>query len=112
MHAFHEYLAKQLDRHLKSRRVVCWYDVNDEFGPFLEELSPGREEGKVRIGDLDARVVRYEGSFFALRAKVEPWVAVDRPNPLLIYIPGVARDRKRSVLMELEKAGRAYEPAL
>ena len=39
-------------------------------------------------------------------------MAVDRPEPLLIYMPGVERDRKGSVLMELELAGDCYEPQL
>ena len=39
-------------------------------------------------------------------------MAVNRPEPLLIYIPGVERDRRCSVLMELELAGNCYEPQL
>ena len=39
-------------------------------------------------------------------------MAVDRPEPLLIYVSGVERDRKGSVLMELELAGDCYEPQL
>jgi hypothetical protein len=35
---------------------------------------------------------------------------VDRPEPLLIYVPGVRRDEKGSVLMEL--GGGCYEPQL
>ena len=67
---------------------------------------------QVCVGDLAAGLVRYRGSFFAIRAEVEPLVAVDRPEPLLIYVPGVERDGKSSVLMELEKAGDCYAPQL
>jgi len=39
-------------------------------------------------------------------------VAVDNPDPLLVYVPGIERDLKASVLMELEKAGECYQPQL
>ena len=115
MHALHEYLTDRLQEMLQKRRVVVWYDTNEEFGPYLDELPEAEVEGgipAVRIGDLGVRLVRFEGSFFAIRAAVEPLVSVDLPDPLLIYIPGVTRDRTGSVLMELEKAGECYEPQL
>ena len=45
-------------------------------------------------------------------ALVEPIVAADKPEPVILYLPGVARDRVGSVLMELERAGTCYEPQL
>ena len=57
-------------------------------------------------------VARHEGSFFALRNAVEPIADLDKPEPLIIYLPGIDRDRQTSVLMELEKGGTAYEPQL
>ena len=67
---------------------------------------------RVRVGERPTVLVRYEGSFFGLRAAVEPIVAQDRPEALLVYLPGVSRDRQGSVLMELEKGGTCYEPQL
>ena len=64
------------------------------------------------VSDVSAKLLEYAGSFFAIRAAAEPHVSMDRPEPLLIYIPGVERDRKASVLMELELAGDCYEPRL
>ena len=66
----------------------------------------------VFVRDRQTLVARYEGSFFAVRAAVESTVAEDEPDPLLIYVPGVARDQNDSVLMELEKGGTRYEPQL
>jgi PglZ domain len=115
MHAFHNYLAGQLDRMLREDRVVVLYDSRCEFGPFLDELQivgPGLGDlPRIAVHDTLAHLARYEGSFFALRAAIEPVVAADRPDPLLIYVPGVDRDRLGSVLMELECAGTVFGEA-
>ena len=116
MHPLHEYLARQLSELLTKRRVVVFYDPRREFTPFMEELDAGDSstEGvhQINIGKLQASLVRYHGSFFAIRAQIEPLVAVDLPEPLLIYVPGADRDRRGSVLVELELAGDCYEPQL
>ena len=57
-------------------------------------------------------VARHEDSFFALRSAVEPIADLDKPEPLIVYLPGVDRDRQTSILMELEKSGAAYEPQM
>src|SRR5205814_6160302 len=57
-------------------------------------------------------LVEYAGSMFELRAVVEPHVSGDIPDSVVIYLPGCERDRRASVLMELEKAGECYEPQL
>jgi hypothetical protein len=117
-HPFHRYLSQNLSELLKKRAVVVFYDPRREFAPFVNELEVGPSDTSTRgipqaqVGDLSASLVRYEGSFFAIRAQVEPLVAVDHPEPLLIYVPGVERDRKGSVLMELELGGDCYEPQL
>src|SRR5205814_3127164 len=43
---------------------------------------------------------------------VEPHVSGDTPGSVVVYVPGVPRDRRASVLMELEKAGATWEPQL
>jgi hypothetical protein len=111
MNAFQQYLAHQLDEHLKKCRIVVWYDPNAEFDPFIAEL-PDATDGSVQIGSQRVQLARYAGSFFGLRLEVEGHIAGVLPDPLLIYLPGVTRDRMHSVLMELEKAGSCYEPQL
>src|SRR5260221_5346965 len=49
---------------------------------------------------------------FELRSIVEPYVCGDAPECVVLYLPGCERDRRGSVLMELEKAGECYEPQL
>ncbi len=118
-HAFHRYLCRQLGERLLERRVVIFYDPRREFEPFfdeLEEAGPGLG-GLPRVlldsqPDPTAHLARFDGTFFGLRAAVEPIAELDQPEFLIVYLPGVTRDRKGSVLMELEKGGTCYEPQL
>ena len=117
MHLFHDYLCQLLDDMLKKHGIVVFYDPRREFEPFFErelkEIGAGYDGlPKVSVKDRPTFVARYKGSFFALRAAVEPIAALDKPDPLIVYLPGMTRDRKGSVLMELEKSGTAYEPQL
>ncbi len=118
-HAFHRYLCKQLGEQLLRRRVVVFYDPRREFGPFVDELpEAGPGLGQLPRVFLDsqpdptAHLARFDGSFFGLRASVEPVAKLNNPDFLIIYLPGVVRDRKNSVLMELETGGTRYEPQL
>jgi hypothetical protein len=115
VHPFHDYLREHLDEQLRKRSVVVFYDPRGEFLPFFDrELEP--QEGdplpRVTIGTRSAYLARHDGSLFGLRAAVEPIVAADKPEPVILYLPGVTRDRTGSVLMELERAGTCYEPQL
>jgi hypothetical protein len=118
MHPLHDYVAQQLSDHLERRRVVVWYDPRSEFRAFVAELkaaSTGAEPGAVTdiaVGSLQAKLVEYGGSMFAVRAVIEPLVAGTEPGLLVIYMAGAERDRKGSLLMEVERGGVCYEPAL
>lgn len=116
MHTLHDYVAKQLADHIKSRRVVVWYDERGEFQPFVDEVRGGprsvSEPVAVAVAGATASLAEFAGSMFELRAVVEPHVNGDTPAPVVVYIPGVTRDRRASVLMELENAGTTWEPQL
>jgi hypothetical protein len=116
MHPLHDYVAKQLADKIKSRRVVVWYDERGEFRPFVDEMRGGARSGStpvpITVGGANTHLAEYAGSMFELRAAVEPHVSGDVPSAVVVYIPGVARDRRASVLMELEKAGATWEPQL
>jgi len=107
MHPLHDHIARQLAERLKSRRVVVWYDKRGELAPFIEELRGGPAvpgaTSTVAVGEGTAQLAVYDGSFFELRAIVEPLVSGEIPEPVILYIPGKERDRRGSVLMELEK---------
>src|SRR6266571_2577151 len=116
MHPMHDYLAKQVSEKLNAKPVLVWYDTRQEFGPFIEEIRGGSpapgELSNVALSGTRVRLAEYAGSYFELRAIVEPFVAADEPDPLIIYLSGVEHDRRGSVLMELEKAGERYERSL
>lgn len=114
MHPLHDYIAERLAEQLAERRVVVFYDPREEFRSFISDL-PLDDESElptVEVDDLDAHFAEYDDSFFELRFRVEPVVSEAQPDPLLLYLPGVERDRQKSVLMELEKGGTCYEPQL
>jgi len=54
----------------------------------------------VRAGRVVARLARIDRSLIGLRAAVEPFAGVSRPDPLVVYLPGVTRDRTGSPLLE------------
>lgn len=114
--SFRNYLSGQLDRLLRDHRLVVFYDPREDFRPFLDEhevVGTGLGDlPRICIGDTLTHLGRFEGSFFALKGSLEPVVQADKPEPLLVYVPGVERDRDGSVLMELEFAGHCYEPQL
>lgn len=116
MHPLHEYVAKQLADRIKARHLVVWYDVRREFAPFIAELRGAPKASgsmsPVSVAGVSTQLGEYEGSFFELRALVEPHVTGDSPSNVVVYIPGCERDRRSSVLMEIEKAGECYEPQL
>jgi hypothetical protein len=116
MHPLHDYVEKQLSDHLKERRCVVFYDPRREFAPFIAELRGGGDPGTgvatVTVGGASARLAEYRGSFFEIRAQVEPFLAGDDPERVIVYLPGVEHDRRGSTLMEIEKAGRDWEPQL
>jgi hypothetical protein len=114
MNPLPEYLHIQLEDELRARRVVVWYDPEREFEPFvagLERKSSGVLP-KVLVGGLQTALAIYNGSFFALRLEVEPFVESEKPEPLLIYVPGEHASEKGSPLKELECAGKLYERTL
>jgi hypothetical protein len=117
MNALRSYLCQQLDGLLAKHRVVVFYDPRSEFLPFFnDELEVVGLSGcglpRVSIQERLTYLARYEGSLLALRDAVEPIAGLAKPEPLLLYLPGVERDRQMSVLMELDKGGTTYEPQL
>jgi len=116
MNPLETYLSKQLAGKLKKRRVVVWYDPNQEFAPYIAGLPVVSDAlgvlPVVKIETVDVHLARYQGSYFGVRVAVEPLIAADTPPPVLIYLPGTARNRTTSLLMELEKGGECYEPQL
>ncbi len=116
MHPLHEYIKKRLGDRLAAKKIVVWYDPKRELAPFVNELRGGMRVGSspaaIHIGQMQAWLAEYDGSMFEVRAAVEPHVAADQPDHVLVYVGGCEHDRRGSVLMELEKAGECATPEL
>jgi hypothetical protein len=114
-HLLHSYIGDQLAERLARHRLVVWYDPRDEFATFIEELGgdaddPGPRE--VLLKETRVHFATYDGSLYSVRARVERLVSSDEIPAVLIYLAGVTRDTRGSVLMELELAGSRWEPQL
>ena len=114
MNKFQEALEARLAPRLQEKRVMVWYDTDREFGEFIAALKrvPSEHDGleKLKIGGVVAHLAISSGSLFGLKLKVDSLVSGDKPEPLLIYLPGVAHSRLGTPLMELEKAGDLLQP--
>lgn len=103
-----DYLIAQIVKQVDERAIVVWYDPEAEYRSLIERLS---------LPDLT--VCRYDGSFFALRHQIEPFIAQDPEyDPetkritaprLLVYLP-MAREATEAAMIEAEKTGVVMEP--
>ena len=115
MNEFHKYVASQLEDRLKRRRVVVFYDPREEFMPFIDEVAGDEKDPaptSVQVGSTPCALARFDGSWWALKVAVEPWLSQTRPDPLLIYAPGAERRPHEALLIEAEASGETYEPQL
>jgi hypothetical protein len=112
MSTFHEAIAGRVARHLKERRLVVFYDPRREFEAFVDGLAGDADGDVVDIGGSGAWLLRYIGSYLALRHEIDGRLAAGESRQGLVYVPDEERDRKRSALMEFDLAGHTYEPQL
>ena len=112
MHALHEYIARQVSERLKDHRIVVMYDPRNELPMFFEEAC-GAASALMRTGTFASRkatVCSFQGSFLEVRSAVEPLTSGEDIDDLVVYVPGIPRDEKTSLLLEIEKAGDCYLP--
>ncbi len=92
----HDLVAKQVENH----GVVVWYDQDGVYADAVKALDlPG------------TTAMRYEGSFFDLRWRIDQRKLMDGEGPprLVVYVP-LAQDRTHHALIELEAAGVVMQP--
>ena len=97
MTAMRDHLAAELARKVSQKGLVVWQDSEREYVDVAESLCPP-----------GARFVAYEGSWYALRRAVEPFLAGDAPPKMVIYAS--ARAPEEDPLEELRAAGRCVHP--
>jgi hypothetical protein len=87
-------IKKQVDDHV----IVVWYDPEGYYKEFVRSLElPGTP------------LERYDGSFFALRHRIDPFIAGPDPRRLIVYVP-LDRSQTHNALVEVEAAGVAVYP--
>jgi len=104
-----EELTSLISKQVKDHGIVVWYDPEHAYGEVADKL------------DLpDVTLLRYTGSFFELRHRVEPFLefvgedgmfrtGLETPPLLLICVP-LDRARAQNALIEAEAAGVVMEP--
>jgi hypothetical protein len=117
MHPLHDYIARQISERLKEHRVVVMYDPRKELAVFFDEACEGGTDGPLmresRFGNRKATVCAFRGSFLEVRSAVEPLTGGEDVSDVVVYVPGMTRDEKTSLLLEIEKAGVYYsQPAV
>lgn len=115
MHPLHDYIAGLIASQVRARHAVVIYDVRRDLELFFAEAAAGEADAKgLRSADfagVSAKVFMVNGSLLQARAAVEPLMAGDKPQDVVIYAPGLSRgDPKISLLLEIEKAGVLYQP--
>jgi hypothetical protein len=120
MHPLHDYVASQIAKHLRERRVVVLYDRNGDLRPFMAEVGADIGQGaavqRLKIAGMPVHVAAFTGSYLETRMAVEETTGGDEPETTLIYVPPKKGDQRAkddellSLLMEVEKAGRSYSP--
>lgn len=109
----HRRLCQELARQLSEHRVVLLFDPGQQLRPFLDDVATappsGRELGSLSFGEQQAAWAVAGSSLYELRSQLEPHVAADLPDPLLIYLPNRQESESRAVLLELLRAGSSFE---
>lgn len=98
------HLLSRLSRQIETERVVVWYDPEQTYTAIFAELkkSPtGLPSG--------TKLFSYDGSFFALRHALEPFLSLAEPPRLLIYVP-LLQEQTENALIEAEILGVVLKP--
>lgn len=73
------HLLDTIRRQLNQNGIVIWYDPKGDYRGFVESL-PAEELPGIPLE-------QYDGSFIALRHRIEPLLSGEERPKLLIYIP-------------------------
>jgi PglZ domain len=93
-----QYLRELVARQIREHGIVVWFDPDEHFASFIEELEL-----------LETKVLRYRGSFFSLRHEIEPLIEGLEPPRLLVYVP-LAESETQHALAEIAAAGVVMQP--
>src|SRR5437870_3903503 len=92
------YLVSLIAKQVESHRLVLWFDPEKHY-----------EEVTAHLMIPQTTIVRFEGSFFALRHQVEPLINGLEPPRLVVYLP-MLESETHHALTELEMLGSNMRP--
>ena len=109
------YLEQRLADELNRRRVLVWYDAEQQWGAFVAALLGGplpraTQAVDVRISSQATKLVMFNGSYYEVLRVCDPLTSGDDPPEVLVYIPGERPLETLSPLRELECLGGDKEP--
>ena len=93
-----DYLASLVAKQVADNSLVVWYDPDRAYTDAVQDLELSNTE-----------VVRYEGSFFALRHEIDHHLNNQQSPRLVVYVPE-ERSRTHSALIEVEAGGVIMQP--
>jgi len=97
MSELRDHLARTLKKKLDAHRIVVWVDDHQEYGlDVARSLCP-----------QDAHFAAWDGSWFALRRRIEPLVGAPTPPRLVIYQP--VKTPQEDPLAEVRDAGTEWK---
>ena len=109
----HRRLCQELTRQLSEHRVLLVFDPGQQLRSFLDDVATsqpkGAEAGVLNLGEQQPQWVVAGSSLYELRSQIEPLVAKDLPDPLLVYLPDRQEAEGRGVLLELIRAGGCFD---
>jgi len=87
------YLRSLIKKQVDDKGIVVWYDPEGHCQEFIKSLDlPGTP------------LEKYDGSFFALRHRIDPCLSRCDPPRLIVYVP-MDRSQTHNALVEAEAAG-------
>ena len=95
------HLLDLIRRQLSQNGIVIWYDPQGNYSSFVDSLQPEELPG--------IPIERYDGSFIALRHRIETLLSGEERPRLIIYIP-MDRAETKNAMIEAEAAGVIVQP--
>lgn len=111
---FSQFWADRLEKEVRRRRVVVWYDPGHEWWEWVsaEGVSSAEraELTEIRLGGSPVSFVSYRGSYLELLDLCEPLAGGSEPQNLIVYLGGEEPVEELSPIRELECIGGDAEP--
>jgi hypothetical protein len=92
-----EYLTKIVQKNLDEFGIVVWYDPKGSYQSFIEKFP------------LDSPLLKYDGSYFAIRHALEPFLESKDRQKVLVYVQQ-EHNESASPLIEAEYCGTILKP--